>query len=107
MQIVNLTAMQKPRKVSLLFCLLMDALGYATYILPALGEFADILWAPISAFIFYRTFGTWKGTLFNFLEEVLPGLDFIPSFTLMWLWRLGKSGKSVVPEVRKRYSNAG
>jgi hypothetical protein len=102
-----LNAMKTPRKVSLLFCLLMDALGYATYTIPILGEFADIVWAPVSAFIFYRTFGSWKGSMFNFLEEVLPGFDFIPSFTLMWLWRLGKSGKSVVPEVRKRYSNAG
>src|SRR4029077_3254830 len=46
---------------TLAFCLLMDAIGLATYALPFFGEFADIIWAPISAFIFFRTFGGWKG----------------------------------------------
>lgn len=72
---------------SLIFCVLMDIIGYATYTIPFLGEFGDIIWAPISALIFYRTFGGWKGAfggLFNFVEEILPGLDFIPSFTIMW-----------------------
>ena len=75
---------------SLIFCVLMDLLGYATYALPFFGEFADIIWAPISAFIFYKTFGGWKGAfggLFNFVEELLPFTDFIPSFTITWIWQ--------------------
>jgi hypothetical protein len=75
------------KKPSLAFCLLMDLLGLATYALPFLGEFGDLLWAPISAFIFYRTFGGTKGLLggmFNFMEELLPGFDFIPTFTIMY-----------------------
>ena len=74
---------------SIFFCLAMDAMGYASYAVPFLGEFADVLWAPVSAIIFYRTFGGWKGSfgsLFNLAEELLPGTDFVPSFTLMWLW---------------------
>ena len=72
---------------SLIFCILMDIVGYATYAIPGLGEFADILWAPISSVIFMATFGGWKGALGgvgNFIEEILPGTDFIPSFTIMW-----------------------
>lgn len=75
------------RQPSLLFCILMDLVGYSTYAIPALGEFADILWAPISSVIFMATFGGVKGVLGgfgNFLEEILPGTDFIPSFTIMW-----------------------
>ena len=75
------------KQPSLLFCILMDVVGYFTYAIPILGEFADIVWAPISGIIFYMTFGGWKGTfggLFNFVEELLPGTDFIPSFTIMW-----------------------
>lgn len=82
---------------SLLFCLAMDALGYATYAIPFLGEFGDIAWAPISAFVFYKTFGGWKGafgSVFNFVEELLPGMDFIPSFTLMWALNYYVSKKS-------------
>ena len=65
----------------------MDLIGYATYAIPFLGEFADIIWAPISAIIFFISFGGWKGALGgigNFIEEILPGTDFIPSFTIMW-----------------------
>jgi len=65
----------------------MDAIGFATYLLPGLGEFADVIWAPISGLIFFLCFGGWKGAfggIFNFIEEILPGTDFIPSFTIMW-----------------------
>jgi hypothetical protein len=78
---------RQPKEVSLAFCLLMDLVGYASYALPFIGELSDIFWAPVSAFIFWRTFGSWKGALggmFNFFEEIMPGLDFIPSFTIMW-----------------------
>ena len=80
--------MMNNRKPSFLFCLVMDMIGYATYAIPGLGEFADIIWAPVSGFIFYKTFGGWKGTfggIFNFAEELLPGTDFIPSFTITWI----------------------
>ena len=72
---------------SLIFCILMDVVGYATYAIPFLGEIGDIVWAPISSIIFMSTFGGWKGALGgigNFVEEILPGTDFIPSFTIMW-----------------------
>ena len=65
----------------------MDLVGYATYAIPFLGEIGDLMWAPISSIIFISTFGGWKGALGgvgNFIEEILPGTDFIPSFTLMW-----------------------
>ena len=82
------------KQPSLAFCVLMDLIGFATYAIPGLGEFADIIWAPISGIIFFITFGGWKGALggmFNFVEEILPGTDFIPSFTIMWfLKRIGK-----------------
>ena len=85
---------------SLIFCLLMDVIGYATYALPFLGEFGDIVWAPVSALIFYRTFGGWKGAfggVFNFVEELLPGFDFIPSFTIMWFMQRLKSPRMHYP----------
>lgn len=75
---------------SLILCLIMDALGYATYVLPVFGEFGDIIWAPISGFIFYKAFGGKVGVMggiINFIEEALPGLDFIPTFTLAWIFQ--------------------
>ena len=75
------------KQPSLIFCILMDVAGYATYAIPGLGELGDIIWAPLSSIIFMATFGGWKGALGgvgNFMEEILPGTDFIPSFTIMW-----------------------
>jgi hypothetical protein len=78
------------KQTSLLLCVLMDIVGYATYSIPVLGELGDIVWAPISAVIFFKLFGGWKGVLggaFSFAEELLPFTDFIPTFTLAWLVR--------------------
>jgi hypothetical protein len=74
-------------KPNLLFCILMDAIGYLTYAIPVLAEWGDILWAPLSAFIFYKTFGGTKGLIggiLNGIEEILPFTDFIPTFTIMY-----------------------
>ncbi len=73
-----------------MICMVMDLLGYASYTLPFIGELGDMIWAPLSGLIFYKLFGGWKGAMggvFNFAEELLPGLDFIPSFTIMWIIR--------------------
>ena len=83
---------------SLLLCIVMDIVGYATYSIPILGEIGDLLWAPVSALIFYRMFGGWKGAMggvFNFVEEILPGMDFIPSFTIMWFLQRAKKPTAV------------
>ncbi|WP_251760507.1 hypothetical protein [Parasegetibacter sp. NRK P23] len=89
--IYSLTTMINKKPVpSLVFCVLMDIIGMTTYAIPLIGEWADMIWAPISSLIFWSMFGGWKGLLgagFNFLEEFLPGTDIIPSFTLAWLIR--------------------
>lgn len=88
---------------SLIFCLIMDMLGYVSYAIPFLGEWGDMIWAPLSGLIFYRLFGGWKGALggvANVVEELLPGVDFIPSFTIMWMikyFRTQRRSKSIQP----------
>ena len=81
---------------SLFFCVVMDLLGYATYAIPFLGEVGDLVWAPISAMVFMRTFGGARGVfggVFNFIEELLPGLDFIPTFTITWFLQQARRNK--------------
>jgi hypothetical protein len=71
--------------VSLFFALLIDAIGMASFSIPFVGEFADIVWAPISAFLIYKLFGhslLFAG--FGMLEEILPLTDIIPTATLAW-----------------------
>lgn len=75
------------KQPSLALCILMDLIGYASFAIPFLGEVIDIAWAPLSAAIFMRMFGGSRGLfggIFNFIEELLPGLDFIPTFTITW-----------------------
>ena len=75
---------QKPLP-SLTLCLMMDIIGCLSFVIPGIGEFADVIWAPLSAFIFLRTFGGRFGAFgaaLNFLEEALPFTDIIPSFTI-------------------------
>jgi hypothetical protein len=88
----------KKKRPSLLFCIIMDLIGCASYALPGIGEFADIFWAPVSGLIFFISFGGWKGAfggLFNFAEELLPGTDFIPTFTIAWIARYLTEHKAV------------
>ena len=83
----------KPEKLFLPhigICILMDLIGMASYIFPAIGEFADIIWAPISGYIFYKLFGGRLGLIggvLDFLEEIIPFTDIIPSFTIAWFIR--------------------
>lgn len=77
-------------------CVLLDLAGMASYIFPALGEFADVVWAPISAYIFFKLFGGrlgMIGSVLNFLEEIIPFTDIIPSFTIAWFIRKNEFDK--------------
>lgn len=77
------------KQPSLAFCVLMDLIGCSSYLIPGFGEIIDVAWAPISAIIFLITFGKKAayGAVFNFAEELLPGTDFIPTFTIAWFVR--------------------
>jgi hypothetical protein len=71
-------------------CLVMDLIGMASFIFPGMGEFTDIVWAPISGYVFYKLFGGRLGLIggvLDFLEEIIPFTDIIPSFTIAWFIR--------------------
>ena len=83
--------MKKSRLPRLSLCILLDLIGYTSYLLPVIGETEDLVWAPVSGILFYflfgrKKFGVWGG-IFSFLEEISPGLDFIPTFTIAWFIR--------------------
>ncbi len=70
--------------------ILFDAIGMVSFTIPIIGEFSDLIWAPISALLIYKMY---KGTvgkiggMVSFFEELMPGLDFIPTFTLTWIYK--------------------
>jgi len=97
------------KQPSLAFCVLMDLIGCSSYLVPGLGEIIDVAWAPISAIIFFFTFGKKAayGAVFNFAEELIPGTDFIPTFTIAWFIRYLANKKEepiVLKPVQKKRS---
>lgn len=76
---MKLKDLSKTKK--LLLGILFDLIGMITFI--------DIVWAPISAYLMSKMYAGHKGkvaSVFSFIEELLPGLDVIPSFTIMWFY---------------------
>jgi hypothetical protein len=81
--------LQDKRTRNLLLGLLFDALGMASYLIPGIGAFSDIIWAPLSAWLMTRMYkgkaGQTAGAI-SFIEELMPGLDVLPTFTIMWFY---------------------
>lgn len=82
--------MENSNKYTKLFLgLLFDAVGMLSFAIPGVGEFSDIIWAPVSGWLMTRMYkgkiGKTAGVI-NFVEELIPGLDIIPTFTITWLY---------------------
>jgi hypothetical protein len=74
---------------NLVLGLLFDGIGMLSFTIPGIGEFADVIWAPVAGYLMMKMY---KGTagkvggVIAFLEEIIPFTDFIPSFTIMWIY---------------------
>ena len=69
--------------------IILDLIGMSTMFIPFAGMFIDLLWAPFAAKQMSEMYKGKKGKIASilvFIEEIMPGLDFIPTFTLMWLY---------------------
>lgn len=87
MQEINVASEDRMRK--LLLGVLLDAIGMISFTIPLLGEFSDVIWAPVAAFIMTRMYKGRVGkvaSILTFVEEALPFTDVIPSFTLTWIY---------------------
>lgn len=73
----------------LILGLLFDGIGMLSFTVPLIGDFSDIIWAPLAGWLMTRMYKGKVGQgagLFTFLEEIIPGLDIIPTFTIMWFY---------------------
>ncbi|MBJ7879859.1 hypothetical protein [Gelidibacter salicanalis] len=90
---MNLDNLSKNQK--LVLGIVFDAIGMITFI--------DIIWAPVSGFLMTKMYAGRKGRIagmFSFIEEILPGFDVIPSFTIMWFYTYVFAKKPKTIEVR-------
>lgn len=79
MKPMTLENLSKNKK--LILGIIFDVIGMITFI--------DIIWAPISGILMSKMYAGRKGKIaavFSFIEEISPGLDLIPSFTIMWFY---------------------
>lgn len=94
-------SMSKSKK--LLLGLLFDGCGYISYVFPPF----DFLWAPLSAYLMTKLYKGTSGKVaaaISFIEEAIPFIDFIPSFTLMWIYTYvfsKKEDKEKIIEVKQ------
>lgn len=93
---------EKKRK-DLMASLAIDALGMATYLIPALGEAADIVIAPIVSILIYAVHRTTFGAIAGLLEEIIPFTDIIPSATIIWFYRYFLKGENTFNEFKEKF----
>ena len=82
--------------------LVFDAIGMLSFTIPLLGESVDFIWAPISALLMTKMYKGNTGKiagLASLIEELLPGLDIIPTFTLTWIYQYILKGRKISGEV--------
>ncbi len=69
--------------------IVFDLIGMVSFSIPGIGEFSDVVWAPISGvlmtYMYKGKVGKIAGII-SFLEELFPFTDIIPSFTLTWIY---------------------
>ncbi len=87
---MNEKTLVKDEKIKkLLLGLLFDGIGMLSFTIPFLGEFSDVVWAPLAGFLMTYMYkgrvGKVAGIL-TFVEEIIPFTDVIPSFTLTWFY---------------------
>ena len=75
--------------IYLVLSILLDAIGMLSYLVPAFGEFSDFVWAPLSGWIMIRMYSNKQGkvaAVVQTIEELIPGFDVVPTFTIMWIY---------------------
>ncbi|CAK0835180.1 unnamed protein product, partial [Prorocentrum cordatum] len=65
-------------------CIVMDMIGFSSYLVLFLGELVDIYWAPIFFLFMQYMFGSMLMSSVGCLEELLPFTDIVPTATIAW-----------------------
>lgn len=80
------TATSKSHKKTKLYMgIAFDLIGMTPSLFPPLA----LIWAPLSGIILATMYKGKTGKvagILDFVEELIPGVDFIPTFTLTWIY---------------------
>lgn len=78
---------ESKKNKELIYSLIIDAVGMGSYLIPALAEVSDVVIAPVSALLVYAIYKTPIGAITDFVEELLPGTDIIPTASIIWYYK--------------------
>lgn len=71
--------------------ILFDGIGMLSFVIPFVGEFSDVIWAPLSAYLIFQMYNGVEGKVagvVSFIEEAgILGTDLLPTFTLTWIYK--------------------
>lgn len=77
------------KKAKLILSIIFDLIGMLSYVVPIFGEAIDVVWAPISGLLLMLMYKGTKGKvagIIGTIEELIPLVDIIPTFTLTWIY---------------------
>jgi hypothetical protein len=105
---IELIEVKNTKSKKLVLGILFDAIGMMSFTVPFLGEFSDVVWAPLAGFLMTKMYegrvGKVAGVL-TFVEEILPFIDVVPSFTLTWIYTYWIKREDNVNENNKKTEN--
>lgn len=77
------------KRSKLVASIVFDLIGMSSLLGFGVLEFTDLAWAPLAGYLMTKLYTSKSGVaagVFTTIEELLPGLDVIPSFTIMWCY---------------------
>ena len=89
LQIETIRQVNSFKTAKLIFGIIFDLIGMFPSVFLPIAIIMDPIWAPFSAFIMTRMYkgnvGRIAGVI-DFVEELFPFIDVIPTFTLTWIY---------------------
>ena len=86
----------------LALCVVLDLAGDASELIPFLGEFTDLGFAPVEAALIKALFQSNALAGIGFVEEILPFTDVVPTFTISWalqnVWPTTPLARKLLPQ---------
>ena len=88
-QNINELPVKYRKYAKLILGIIFDLIGMISYLIPGITESIDLIWAPISGILLIKMYKGKTGKVagvIGFIEEALPFVDIIPTFTLTWFY---------------------
>lgn len=81
--------LESSKYTKIILGVIFDLIGLVSFVIPGVGEFTDVIWAPVAAYLVMKMYKGVAGKVGGFIaliEEGFPALDIIPTFTIMWIY---------------------